>query len=96
MRLMWSNKAIRICVPLGVLLAFIAGCSDRTGADVEGRILNCGVVTFSGEAREMEDPTMPTGKRWRVRDATFTAHTNRIPAKIGVAVHSLVELGSGK
>lgn len=67
-----------------LITLLIAGCSGQSGTDPQGRILNFGLVTFSGQAREVADPKVPTGKRWHVEDVTFTVQTNRIPARIGV------------
>jgi hypothetical protein len=79
--------------PLGVLLLLIAGCSDRTGVDVAGKVLNYGILTYS-EEKAVEDSTMPSGKRWRGQDPTFIVRTNRVPARIGLHFGAQFEINN--
>ena len=69
---------------LSCLICFLSLASNLQAIadEVGGNVMNYGVVKFSGEIRGVNDPSTPTGKRWSVRDATFTSKTNRIWAAI--------------
>jgi Domain of unknown function (DUF3859) len=65
-----------------ILVLLLAGCSHPQG-EIRGRIVQYGTVVF-GRADRVEDPSVISGVRWRVRDAVFTTTTDRIPMKIGL------------
>lgn len=66
-------------------LLMCLSCSFARAADIQGKILNCGLFRFSGKEEVVKSPETTSGVT-RVAPGTpiLVASTNRVPAKIGV------------
>ena len=77
------------------ILSMVASlcCCVAAAAEIQGKILNCGLFRFSGKEELIKTPETSSGfTRVPAGTPILVASTNRIPAKIGVRFGMVYEL----